>query len=238
MRHFSFIHSVVVCILVGIAMPSQAETVNSTSELLNNKRTAGYVFARSLNEKLYKLGVEQDRKFGLQLDCKTQYRVEPYSVSIFQPIDFPDDKQHPTKGVWNFRYQLQRCGDSKFYNVVFIASGTGESPPQSQSFYPGNTNADPVLIKDAMPGAVMNASLRTETKDCKDLDVFDMKVTQPPHDIVEGDRTHKGVWKEVWTLKLCGQMVDVGLTFVPDPIRGGIHFATDPVKPGTGTKTP
>lgn len=86
-------------IAVGIAGVSStctyAETVNSIDDLQNNKKTVAYIYTRYMQESLYRLGVEQDQKFGIQQDCKSQCRVQPFSVSILEPIDFPDDKQHP-----------------------------------------------------------------------------------------------------------------------------------------------
>lgn len=229
--HYSF---AVRAIAVGIAAASStcayAETVNTIADLPNNKRTVAYMYASTMQEWLYRLGVEQDRKFGIQQECKSQYRVEPYSVSVLQPIDFPDDKQHPVKGIWNFRYQLQRCGESKFYNTIFIASANGETPPTPRAYYPGATNASPVLVKDAMLGALTSAMVKADQKDCKDIDVFDMRVTEPAHDVTDGEKTLKGVWNEAWTFRLCRQMVDVGISFIPDTTGGGTRYVVNPVK--------
>jgi hypothetical protein len=210
---------------------SHAETVNTSVDLQNNKKTATYLYSRPMLEAMYRQGVELDKKYGLQLDCKSQYNIKPVNTVVLSPIDFPDDKQHPTKGVWKFRYQLERCGDSKIYNALFIANSNGEAPTL-RAFYPGSTNASPVLIKDAMLPAIMGAVVRSGLKDCKDVDVFDMRVTEPAHDVVEGDKTFKGVWKETWIFKTCGQMIDVPIRFTPDANGGGTTFTTDSAKFG------
>lgn len=215
---------------------SQAETVNTTVELRNNKPAVAYVFSRSMLETMYRLGVEEDKKFGLQSECKSQYRVKPFSAVVLKPIEFPEGKQHPTNGVWLSRYQLERCGDSKFYNALFFANSNGEAP-MPKSFYPGSTNAGPVLVKDAMMSAASGAMVRSGLKDCKSADVFDMRVTEPAHNVVEGDKTFKGVWNEIWTFRMCGQMIDVAMTFIPDANGGGTTFTSGPVKPdGTAAK--
>lgn len=236
MLYPSAVRTIAAVILAASLASAHAETVSTVNDLPNNKRTVGYMYARTMQESLYRLGVEQDRKFGIQQECKTQYRVEPYSVSILQPIDFPDDKQHPVKGVWNFRYQLQRCGESKFYNAIFIASGNGDAPPTARAYYPGATNAGPVLVKDAMLGALTSAMAKADLKDCKDRDVFDMRVAEPSHDVNDGEKTLKGVWNEVWTFRLCGQMVDVGISFIPHTNGAGTQYVIAPVKPGEGAK--
>lgn len=225
-------------ILVASAWSTaKADTVNSSADLLSNKRTVTYMYAQPMQEWLYKLGVGQDKKFSLQEDCKSQYRVEPYSVTVLQPIDFPEDKQHPVKGIWNFRYQLQRCGESKLYNVIFIASSNGEAPPTPRPYYPGETNAGPVLVKDAMMGALTSAMIKADLKNCKDIDVFDMRVSEKPHDVAEGEKILKGVWNEVWTYKMCGQMVDVGISFIPTA-GGGTRYVVAPTKLGESAGKP
>ncbi len=228
----SFARAIAVGVFLVLTAASYAETVNTIADLPNNKKTVAYIYAPPAQESLYRLAVEQDRKFGLQQDCKSQYRVEPYSIAVLQPIDFPDDKQHPIKGIWNFRYQIQRCGESKFYNALFIASGNGETPPTPRAYYPGATNAGPLLIKDAMLSALPSALLKSGLKDCKEIDVFDMRVTEKAHDVTEGGKTLRGVWNETWTFKLCGQMVDTAITFIPDATGGGTSFVIGPVKPG------
>lgn len=188
-------------------------------------------------EAMYRLGVEQDRKFGLHSDCKSQYQVKAFSMAVLSPIDFPEDKQNPTKGLWKARYELERCNDSKFYNVLFIANSNGETP-MPHAYFPGSTNASPVLIKDAMLSATIGALSRSGLKDCRDSEVFDMRVTEPAHDVVEGDKTFKGVWNEIWTFRMCGQMVDVGMTFIPDANGGGTTFTSGPAKPGNAIVKP
>lgn len=212
-------------ILPGI---SCAETVNTTAELLNSKTAVAYVFSRPMLETMYRLGVAEDRKFGLP-ECKSQYRVKPFSAAVLKPIEFLEGKQHPTRGVWLARYQLERCGDSKFYNGLFLADSNGETP-MPKSFYPGATNAGPVLIKDAMMSAVAGALARSGLKDCKNVDVFDMHVNEPAHDVVEDNKTIKGVWSEIWTFRMCGQMIDVAMTFIPDVNGGGTTFLSGQVK--------
>lgn len=216
---------------------SYAETVNTGVDLQKNKNTATYIYSRTMLDILYRQGVELDKKFGLQLNCKEQYNVKPISTAIWSPIDFPDDKQHPTKGIWSFRYKLERCGDSKLYNAVFIANSNGEAPTP-RTYYPGSTNAGPVLIKDALRAAVGSAQIRTGLKDCKDLDIFDMLVTEQVHDVVEGGKTYKGIWKEMWTFKMCDQLIDVSIQFTPDASGGGTSFRTEEVKIGDGIAKP
>ena len=56
---------------------SRSETIGTTAELLGNKGALAYVFSPPMMTALFRLGADEDKKFGLQLDCKTQYQVKP-----------------------------------------------------------------------------------------------------------------------------------------------------------------
>lgn len=177
-----------------------------------------------MQELLYRLGREQDRKFGLQSECTSQYHVEPYSLAVLQPIVFPDEKANPTNGIWNFRYRLHRCGDSKIYNAMFFASGNGETPPAPRAYYPGSTNAGPILVNDAMPSARMSAWVKAGLKDCNNSDVLDMQVTKTAHDLADNGQEFKGVWTEKWTFRTCEKTVDVDISFIPSTTGQGTTY--------------
>ncbi|MBI5909842.1 MAG: hypothetical protein HY848_07810 [Betaproteobacteria bacterium] len=95
-----------------------------------------------------------------------------------------------------------------------------------------------MLVKDAMLSAITAALARSGFKDCKDVDVFDMRVTDAAHNVVEGNKTFKGVWNEVWAFQVCGQMIGVPMTFIPDADGGGTTFTTGPAKMGDATVKP
>ncbi len=203
---------------------ARAETASTAADLQDAKRLAAYLWSRPMQEIFFRLGVEQDRKFGLQVDCKSQVELKPINVVILSPIELPDDKPNPTKGSWLFRYAFARCGESKVYNAVLGANGEGGSP-QYQAYYPGATSAHPILVKDTMVAAMANAILRSDVKDCRSAEVLDMRVTDSPHTVKDGGKEFKGVWGETWTIKACEKAVDVPITFTPDLGGGGTSFA-------------
>ncbi len=224
----------VAALLNSLSAPSGAETVNSTADLQSHSKTAVYLSSRPMMVAMYRLGLAQDKKFSLQPGCMSQYRVKLVESLVLSPIEFPDDQQHPTQGAWFLRYLFQRCGDSKLYNALFVANGN-EAAPTARAYYPGSTVASPELVNDAMPSVISGALDRSGLRDCGDIDVFDMRVTEQIHDVVEGDKTIRDVWNETWTLSMCGQMHDVAVTFMPDRNGSGTKFASGPVAP---TKLP
>jgi hypothetical protein len=205
--------------------------VNTTADLPSHGKIAAYMFSAPLLETMYRLGLAQDRKFGLQSGCTSQYQVKPVGSLVLAPIDFPDARQHPTKGAWFSRYQLERCGDSKLYNLLFVADSSGAAPTV-RTYYPGSTIASPELVNDAMASVISGALVRSGLGSCRDIDVFDMRVTEQVHDVVQGDKTIKGVWNETWTLRMCGQMHDVAVIFIPDANGGGMTYTSGSAKTG------
>ncbi|WP_191156198.1 hypothetical protein [Pelovirga terrestris] len=232
-----------VCGLIAVAIVgvvfvftagSFAERVNPGEDFRYARRTEAYINAQPMFEILYRMALEQDKKFGLQPHCNSQYQVKPLGTIILSPINFPDDRPHPTEGIWNYRYQIERCGEAKIYNTLFIATDNGEAPTP-RIYYPGTTSADPLLIKDAMLSALVVATATDpHLKDCREIDVFDMQVTKAPHTVTEENRGVSGGWSEDWTFRMCGQLATVGITFTPDQKNGGTTFSINPSKSGVG----
>ena len=192
-----------------------------------NKRVADYIFSDQMIEIMLRQGIAKDKKFGLP-QCDSAYGVEPDSVDMIAPIVLPDGAKHPVKGTWAIRYRLLRCGETKVYNTVFVASGNANDAPAAHNYFAGASNADTQLIRDAMPYALTTAKVQSELPDCADVDMFDMVVSEPPHQVVKGGVTYEGVWKESWRFLLCGRMSDVVLHFTPDAKGGGTKILVEP----------
>lgn len=212
-------------LLICLAMISGAVMANLRNpDVITNmpqdKRTADYIFSDPMIEIMLRHGIAKDRKLGLLPQCDSPYGVEPDSVDFIDPIDFRKGSTHPVKGTWSIRYRLSRCGESKNYNTVFVATGDATAPA-AHSYFPGSTNAGTQLIRDTMPAALAAARARSGQHDCKVVDVFDMIVSEPAHQVIDEGKTIEGVWAEKWTFQLCGQLSDVLLRFTPDASNGG-----------------
>lgn len=207
-----------------------AETISSTGDLQRNKKALAYVYSPSMLETLRSIGVEQDKKLGLQVACKSEHAVKPNGAMVLSPISFSEDKQNPVKGSWQIRYQIEGCGKSKIYNVSFTANSSGKMPT-SKLDYPGSTLANPIIFHDAIGAATIAALYKSgQSNDCKDAHIFDTHVTEPPHNIVGNDKTVANVWNETWTFKLCDKMVEIPIIFTQSPDGRGVKYDI-PVKP-------
>lgn len=230
---FAAINVVLAVLLLSATAVStgKAETVYSSAELQGNKLATEYIYSRPMIKHMYNFGVTYDAKFGLQTDCKSKYYVKPAQIAIFSPIVFLEGKDHPVKGVWAIRYKLERCGEEKIYNATFIADANGNAPTP-HPYYPGATMADFVLVKDALTSAFFAAgALAHNAKDCKELQVFDMRPADLEKDGIAPGKPEKA-WHEVWTLWLCGEQVNVPMTFTRDADGKGTSFTAGLKKGG------
>jgi hypothetical protein len=215
---------ITLCFLISFHGIAHGETVIRTArELSQNKKIMDSMMSRQILENMIILGIQEDKKLNIQLNCTPTYDMKTILWNIVVPLEFKDNQLLPSKGVWIVRYQLDRCGESKIYNVIFAADSNGGTP-QSEMYVPGTSNASPLLIKDAMTTALVNVKKHMNDTQCKDISVFDMRVTLMPHDVTKENKVLKGVWEEIWTFKCCDKMIDVTITFTPDADGEGTSF--------------
>jgi len=201
---------------------AQAPTAPATSggAARQPSRLTAYFHGKDQIGALYEAGRQWDKKLGLQQDCKGPYNIQPLSIFLLKPIDFPEGKPHPATGSWQHRYVFERCGKRMTYNTVFVARNGDK--PEARPHYPGTTNASMQQITDALkiatPAAL--ARLAKRAKDCKAAELIDTRLTHAPH---EADKT--GRWEETWTFRGCGHDVDIPIIFTPDG-KGGMLYAT------------
>lgn len=186
-------------------------------------RLAAYFHGKEQIGELYAVGRQWDKKLGLQQDCKGPYNIQPLSIFLLEPIDFPEGKPHPVAGSWQHRYIFERCGKSMTYNAVFVAKNAEK--PAAMPHYPGTTNASmqqiAAALNTATPAALLRLSKRA--KDCKAADLIDTRLTRPPREAKEAGKP-AAHWEEVWTFRGCGHDVKLPITFTPDG-KGSTQYA-------------
>lgn len=190
----------------------------SGGEARQPTRLTAYLNGKDQIGEMYAIGRQWDKKLGLQQDCKGPYNIQPLSIFLLKPIDFPEGKAHPVSGSWQQRYIFERCGKRMTYNTVFIAR-YGDKP-EARPHFPGTTNASMQQITDALRSAAPAALARLakRSKGCKEADLIDTRLTHAPR---EADKV--GRWEESWTFRGCGHDVDIPITFTPDG-KGGTQY--------------
>lgn len=214
------------CALVAaLSLSSLAARASGAIDPQAVQATGAYARQHLMVDSLVRVGIEADRQLGLQASCKSEYRAAPMSMQVVAPAEFVEGKADPVKGGWLVRFRLDRCGESKVYNALFVARDGG--PPAVQPSFPGTTLANAILVHDALPGARTSAMAAIASTgrpaDCKEFYVYDMQVVEAPHDVTERGKTFRNVWNERWTFSYCGTLVDVPMRFTPSP-DGGADF--------------
>lgn len=210
------------CLVCLWTAPLRAETLASIHELAQHPRIQKYIYDKTAYGELYKLGKEQDKRLGLAQGCSGNTGVTIKGLILLEPIDFPEGAAHPVKGAWQYRYDLTRCGEAKIYNAVAVAQKGGAAPVM-RSYFPGNSRANLVLVRDAMVPATAAAAMTAKPdKACRKIDVLDMRVTQEP------ESTGRKPWQEIWTFSFCGKQGATEITFTPDAEGPGTTFHAKP----------
>jgi len=198
-------------LMVSVA---SAEIIRSSSDFQQSPKFQVYLESISTSGIIKQIALQQDKKFGLYQNVTSEPVVEPIGCAIVNPIDFPDGSNNPISGAWTIRFAFIRNGNAKVYNIIFFAEAGGA--PHAQAFWPGTTLAAPLLIHDALPFAVHAARIKRGDLNCKSMDIFDMRVDK--------QLDENKCWSEIWTLRACGEDVDVPISFVPNPKTGGTSF--------------
>ncbi len=136
---------------------------------------------------------------------------------VLQPIELPGGFDHPVAGVWLHRFTFDRCGQQKIYNAIFMAKPG--APPKMSPYYPGETNASPQLVKDALKKAIAHIYSKRSQKEkneCDRVNVMDMKVLLPAGE-------NNPAWIEQWQIRTCDDTFPVDIKFAPDGKGGTLY---------------
>lgn len=211
-----------------MASYASAETAALATGIVQGSKVFNYVVSRPQLETMFKEGRHQDFGLRLGLDCPGQMQVTAKQILLLSDIELPDEKSNPVRGMWQVRYDLTRCGETKLYNIIWQADPAGEQP-RVLAYFPGNSLASLQLIRDAMQLTTGLAKARLGAASCESPNqvlVSDMRVDELPHQVIEGDRTFEKVWTEDWTFAVCGKSVTAHMRFVLKPKDGGTDWTT------------
>lgn len=223
----SFLRTLLLCLLLVATLCSgtRAETLNDGGDLKKGTRMANYLFSKTTEELLLETSQFWEKKLNQQQGCN-ESSLRPYSFMLHKPIDYPQDKPHPISGAWQHRFIVNRCGITKIYNTIFIANNG--APPNVIPFFPGTSIASLQLLGDAQMSGELMAFSKMKSQGmqdiCKNILLIDTRLSKPPHDVTENEKTIKGVWHEEWTFSGCDFTATVTAIFIPDG-RGGTTFS-------------
>jgi len=130
----------------------------------------------------------------------------------------------PQGGQWHEQVRIDRCGDPAWHNVLVTAIKGGT--PVMTVLLPGSSKADGRLQVNAAPAAFAIAGARVGDRciggvrhiiDTRFVGYLGTSGDRPPE---------QRLWREIWTVRLCGENVSVRMDFAPDG-RGGVTHRAD-----------
>lgn len=118
-------------------------------------------------------------------------------------------------GTWVQRVIAAGCGMRRQLNILTLAQRDGAL--RRTALLPGSTIADPLLQRDAIQYALLQAH-RLIPPDCRQARVFETRFVEfegTPLSTVHGRVARP--WREDWKVEGCGKRVVVPVHFVPHP---------------------
>jgi hypothetical protein len=207
--------------LVACLPAAHAERITNLADVQSDDPFVGYMFGAETNQALRDFSARWDRNMGQA--CAGPYTVDMLltRVTLLQPIDTPTQGKPPVEGLWQYQFTAQRCGKAKVFNTLVMARKDKE--PLYIGLVPGQTQADPNLIRDTLGQLELGAKAEVKAKGgkaCKDFAVMDTLVQTPA--APKGER-----FEERWVLRYCGEERTVPVCFSPKA-EGGMSLARLP----------
>ncbi len=216
----------ILALLCVLASPvARAERATNILALPNDSRIHANVTNEDARQNLVELGRKWDRKLGIACEEDYRIRIHPAHITVLKPIEFPDVSKYPVDGVWQYRFELTRCGSAKIYNAL-VAAGR-DAPPRYSELLPGRTLSPANLMRDVLRTVYMKVTIETrvtEKMQCDDFVVKDTSLTVVPRIATTGVFTSiASPYEEAWIVRYCGKDISVPLCFAPKP-GGGVSF--------------
>jgi hypothetical protein len=156
--------------------------------------------------------------------------MERLELRIVQPPVFIPGLPIPQGGQWREQVQINRCGEAAIHNVLVTAANG--STPFMTVLLPGTSKADGRLQLDASSAAFAIAGARAR----QGCELSARHIIRADFDSwLEGTGSSalpERVWREIWTIRLCGETVRVQVDFSPDGKGGFTHQADLPRRSG------
>ncbi len=235
--------------LVGISTAASAESLLPYENPITGTRIAEYMSLERVQARFR--GMVQAHSQAVGSTCGVPGDLALNEVYAVLPVVLEDDLEHPSSGVWVYRFSVERCGERQGLQAIAAAVVPGEAP-RLVYLQAGDTLADPTVQKEMLNGpGHATAFAQTGLKTCDSFMVVDTTITTPPHDLpvtsamgrdLDGQAktiaTNAGiprqidqtdavvVWEEQWDLRYCGQNARISVDFWENPyIHGAVGYS-------------
>lgn len=135
--------------------------------------------------------------------------AERLNIVVIERLVTEGEDPFPTSGIWRDQLAVERCGIRHIHNLRFDARE--QAAPKPMVLVPGQSMTSAQLQVDTMrPLVALVDSRRSTSRNCDDTQVRD---TSAPMGLTGGEPDFAQGWVETWTVRSCGDLVDVPITF-------------------------
>lgn len=145
-------------------------------------------------------------------------------LRIIEPPAFRPGLPLPVAGQWREQVRIDRCGAPALHNVLITAAA--DASPFMTVLLPGSSKADGRLQVEATPAVFAIAGARLGG-DCESSarHIVDTEFRRWLGSSGEAPLSDR-LWREIWTVRICGRKVRVQVDFAPNG-KGGYTHAVD-----------
>ena len=157
------------------------------------------------------LGGEHD----ITPECKEPKALGRAGITVLKLPSFKDGGATPISGLWKDEIAVDRCGPKVVHNV--LVEGTPDGV-RVNLLMPGQTGAPWDWQIDILKAVAAQAMTASGCKDANKVMIYDTKSDKLIEQMSFDDqgRLASGKWREIWTMRACGQMQAVAVTFAAD----------------------
>lgn len=192
-----------------VAREEPAEKPKPKPPTPDQVRFSAYTKTETFSNRLKEAAITNDAYLGR--DCATGYTTALLTV-LHQPeppLSMPKEAKHPVAGIWRARYRVKRCGKALVYNAVFGAQPSGA--PNMRISTPGTSTAGSELAREMREDMEDTALDLAGMGKCSDKRFVDTRAEPERPDVESNGSTWSAFTREVWTIDVCGRLVDIPL---------------------------
>jgi len=131
------------------------------------------------------------------------------NIVVIEHLVTGEEDAFPLSGIWRDQLAVERCGVRHIHNLRFDARE--QAAPKPMVLVPGQSMTSAQLQVDTMrPLVALVDSRRANAQLCDDTQVRD---TSAPMGLAGGEPDFTQGWIETWTVRSCGDVMDVPITF-------------------------
>jgi len=138
------------------------------------------------------------------------------TAHIYGTVELDKDG-YPYRATWAEQVPGTACGQPRRFHALILVRG---GKLDTESMLPGDSETSAQLasdVRDPLLSAAMGFGFAHGIKPSCTIDVLDTHLIT--------NVTPHNPWQEVWLVNICGNRLNIPITFIPDATGGGTSFS-------------